>query len=613
MIKLYSESFTTTYVDTAGYNVPNDWDLTFLIILPDAVSCKVTEERNGKYELELVYAANGLQRDSRNYWLAVDKILEVDCPLRDSIGQNLFRIYRVANGLDGLIYVYARQISTDLSYYVANNSGSPVTGGITVFADSGGAHGYGYNLRVIANDDLPFAFGGDAEYDTSITGVGFQQDWSSCSSIRSYLGGEELTGYDRNALQRFGGEYEFDRFNVNLWEERGQTRPVTITYGTNLADINADDDVDSVYTAVVAFAVVTDGINYTKYCSTVVDTPYVSLFPYRRIKTIDVSAELMEQYPNGVPSTISGWLYEQASAYVAAHGNEGNPLRKVTVDVVESELNDVYLCDTVKVVYHKDKLSINADMKITAYEWDVLRQRYTSLTLGPIQTSLAKEIIDAGEKSDIIALQNVAASTQNAIQELQARYVLKAGDTMTGALEMDNSNIIVENDDLSSSTYGNALAFRNLAESTTENIGYLRSYFNSLTQRGLQLETRRTVNGSSVYNNVLLTIDSSGTRAVSVTSPSAWKAGLHVVFTTQEFTLSSLTMAANSTTSKSISIAKTGYTPLGIVGHANAGSTGFYAYQTKISGTTVTGYFRNITSSQISGASYTFVVLYIQT
>lgn len=515
-IKLYSADVSVTYDTSYTYNVPSAWEKEFLGSLADAISCEVSEERNGKYELEMVYPATGINADK----LISDRIIEAYVPLRDSIGENLFRIYRVERDMGGRVYVYARQVSFDLSYYVAINEGiHSIPGGITNFPDSYGVRSYGMNLRAIANADLPFSFGGDAAYDVSITGVGFHQDWSSCTSIRSYLGGEELTGYDLNALQRFGGEYEFTEWGVNLWENRGSDRPNVITYGTNMEDLMADDDLDGVYTSVCFFAIETDGIEYTKYCSDVFDTSYASLFPYPRVKTVDYSAEVLERFPDGgaTAAQITTMLNNAAQAYATGHDAEGNPVRKIEIDAVEAAISGVYLCDTVKIIYRRNGLDVNGRMKITAYTWDVIMQRYTQVTLGAIQTSLAKIIADNGSNAGVLALQNVAASTQNAIQELQSKYVAKAGDTMTGALKMQDKSVdIIEDDGIVGVTPTADVvseAFR-ILDANGFNFAFFNGRLYSNGQTGFQIGTQRDVNGSRVYNVLSTRINADGTRHI---------------------------------------------------------------------------------------------------
>lgn len=443
-LRLYRAYFSTTYETQNALKVPTGWRLQFLSVLPDAISCEVREELNGQYEAEIIYPATGFQHSTyEDTSIGLEKILGIKCPLRDSISENLFRIYRVDRDLGGYFHIYARQLSYDLNHFAATKDGiSAVTGGITNFADSYGVHSYGMNLRAISNMDIPFAFGGDAEYDTSITGAGFQQDWSTCTSIRAYLGGEELTGYDLSALRRFGGEFEFSRFDVNLWEERGQDRDVTVTYGTSMMGLDSVDSSEGVYNAVCCFSTETDGAYYKKHTATA-NCQHMGGLTYRSVKIIDCSSDVMEKYPDGATDAqIDALLLSLANEEAKRIDSPSGLTRKITIDVAESELNGVYLGDTIRVLYIRNGLSLDDRLKITSYTWDVLRQRYTSITVGPIQSSLAGEIIDAGEKSDIIALQNVAASTQNAIQELQARYVAKAGDTMTGNLNMADGALV---------------------------------------------------------------------------------------------------------------------------------------------------------------------------
>lgn len=609
MIKIYTARTNVTYEEQGSLvNVPTSWGMGGLALLPDAISCEVKEERNGIYELMMVYPSEGYT----SRIISTDKILEVECPLRDSIGKNYFRIYRVERDLSGRMNVYARQVSMDLSYYIANGTHiEGVPGGITVFADSGGVHSYGWNLRYVANTNVPFIFGGDAEYDTSITGVGFQQNFSTCTSLRAFLGGEELGGYDKTALQRFGGEYEFDKWNVNLWEHRGKTRPVTITYGANMESLSAHDDLDGVYTGVCFFAQTTDGIEYKKYCSDIYNYQSYGFFPFPRIKTVDYSAEVMEYYPDGATTAqITAMLNSAASEYATAHYYD-LPLRQIEVDAVEAELGEVYLCDSVKVIYRRNGLDLNAQMQITGYTWDVLMQRYTSITLGAIQTSLAKAIAEAGEDTGVLALQNVAASTQNAIQELQARYVAKAGDTMTGQLKLQSSNID-ENTTPSANQWGTShyqLLSKNGTRSAYWELGHL-----SDGKLGSEIGVIRNVNGSNVYNVITQWITSSGERIVGVSDSAAWRSALGVKWNTfikiGEYTKPGVSTSAGTTRDYTFSVAQSGYTPVGVVGYRIASGGGTCTVSCYLSGTTVTMRVRNNGTSANTPDSVSITVLY---
>lgn len=610
-LRLYRAYFSTTYETQNALKVPTGWRLQFLSVLPDAISCEVREELNGQYEAEIIYPATGFQHSTyEDTSIGLEKILGIKCPLRDSISENLFRIYRVDRDLGGYFHIYARQLSYDLNHFAATKDGiSAVTGGITNFADSYGVHSYGMNLRAISNMDIPFAFGGDAEYDTSITGAGFQQDWSTCTSIRAYLGGEELTGYDLSALRRFGGEFEFSRFDVNLWEERGQDRDVTVTYGTSMMGLDSVDSSEGVYNAVCCFSTETDGAYYKKHTATA-NCQHMGGLTYRSVKIIDCSSDVMEKYPDGATDAqIDALLLSLANEEAKRIDSPSGLTRKITIDVAESELNGVYLGDTIRVLYIRNGLSLDDRLKITSYTWDVFRQRYTSITVGPIQSSLAGEIIDAGGKADVLALQNVAASTQNAIQELQAKYVLKAGDTMTGNLQM-KSTAFPGVDETPSSIVGGLTEL--FLDKNGDRIGYLNTFANQHGYRIFEMVAERLVNGSAVTHSLQLGINTSGTRYVGVSERQPWLDALHLNRVVEQKSITGISISANGTTPKTISIAKSGYTPIGVVGWRNVGTTSFYAYQLLVSGTNLQAYFRNVTSSAITGASYEVSVLYYQ-
>ena len=77
--------------------------------LSDAVSCYVSEERNGAYELEMVYPSSGAHYSD----ISIRSIIVV----RPYIGANLqaFRVYQITKPINGQVVVKAQHISYDLS------------------------------------------------------------------------------------------------------------------------------------------------------------------------------------------------------------------------------------------------------------------------------------------------------------------------------------------------------------------------------------------------------------------------------------------------------------------------------------------------------------------
>ena len=68
--------------------------------LPDAVSCEVTEERNGAYECVLKYPTSG-----RNYpELRNERIVKVKP--NDTAADQAFRIYRITTPINGIVILF---------------------------------------------------------------------------------------------------------------------------------------------------------------------------------------------------------------------------------------------------------------------------------------------------------------------------------------------------------------------------------------------------------------------------------------------------------------------------------------------------------------------------
>lgn len=78
-------------------------------MLRDAISCTVTEERNGAFELEMVYPITGQHYSS----LALrGLILAKPNPYGEA---QYFRIYKISRPINGQVTVNAQHISYDLS------------------------------------------------------------------------------------------------------------------------------------------------------------------------------------------------------------------------------------------------------------------------------------------------------------------------------------------------------------------------------------------------------------------------------------------------------------------------------------------------------------------
>lgn len=352
--------------------------------LADALSCYVTEELNGQYELEMTYPVTGRRfKDIKNRCLIYCK------PDPYRAGQP-FRIYRITKPLNGVVTIYAQHISYDLA-------GIPVRG-FTAQSLSGALAGLVSNA-IIPN---PFTFWTDI---SSSTQFGF----SAPTKCRSLLGGSE-----GNILDTYGGEYEWDVMTVRLRSHRGQNNGVRIAYGKNLTDISQDENISNLVTGIVGYWTNSDG--------EVVEGPVVNAqgaYNFSRVEPVDFSSDFEEQ-----PTPEQ--LEEISQQYITKNGI-GVPDVSINVSWVQLEqysgyeglslLERVSLGDTVTVEF--SALGVDATARVVKTKYDALRNRYESADIGSIQANIADTIANQqqqiNETPDVSTVQQISNSITQAI------------------------------------------------------------------------------------------------------------------------------------------------------------------------------------------------------
>ena len=352
--------------------------------LADVLSCYVTEELNGQYELEMTYPVTGRRfKDIKNRCLIYCK------PDPYRAGQP-FRIYRITKPLNGVVTIYAQHISYDLA-------GIPVRG-FSASSLFGALAGLVSNA-IITN---PFTFWTDISSDADF----FVSVPSKC---RSLLGGSE-----GSILDTYGGEYEWDVMTVRLRSHRGQNNGVRIAYGKNLTDISQDENISNLVTGIVGYWTSSDG--------EVVEGPVVNAqgtYNFSRVEPVDFSSDFEEQ-----PTPEQ--LEEISRQYITKNGI-GVPEVSINVSWVQLEqysgyeglslLERVSLGDTVIVEF--PALGVDATARVVKTKYDALRNRYDSADIGSIQANIADTIANQqqqiDETPDVSTVQQIANSITQAI------------------------------------------------------------------------------------------------------------------------------------------------------------------------------------------------------
>ena len=340
--------------------------------LADAISCKVVEELNSVYELEMTYPVDGVHYDD----IQENRIILAQ-PF-DGGQTQPFLIYKITKPINGIVTVNAEHIS----YRLTGITVMPYTASSATAAIAG----------VKTNSAITNPF--DFSTDKTVT--------ASFSLTVPKSAREILCGSSGSILDVYGkGDYEFNRFNVFLRQNRGSNNGVTLRYGKNITDLKSVVDMSSVYTGICPYWADTEG-NTVTLTEKVVMSGHENLYPYKIIKAVDFSADFDTQ-------PTQNQLRTRAQTYVT--NNEGWKLKNnITVSFIAlwnteeykdiAPLERVKMCDTVHVIY--TKLGVDFTTKVIKTDYDVLMERYNSITLGDTPYSFTQffeeEIIQAQEE-----------------------------------------------------------------------------------------------------------------------------------------------------------------------------------------------------------------------
>ena len=349
--------------------------------LSDCISCLVTEERNGLYELEMQYPITGVHYDL----IEQGKIIVTSHD--EQKDRQPFIIYCISRPISGIVTINAHHVSYNLSNVII----SPFTASSVTDAFN--------QFKTQAMTDNPFAFWTDKS-----SGGSFKVEVPT--SCRALLGGVQ-----GSILDSFGGgEYKWDNYTVRLYAHRGTDSGVTIRYGKNLTNINETIDTMDLYNAVIPYwannddTVVYGSIVYgaggIKQYAIWEDENGIPItdenndtfqFEYyiSQVRAMDLSNEFEEQPTVADLEARAQVILNSRAPWI--------PKENIKIDFVAlwqteeykdiAPLERVQLCDTVSVYY--SELGVNATAKVIKVVWNALTERYDSIELGDAKTSFA--------------------------------------------------------------------------------------------------------------------------------------------------------------------------------------------------------------------------------
>ncbi len=333
--------------------------------LYDINSCIVTEERNGVYECDFEYPVTG-----KNF----DKIIPgriIACEHDYSNDVQPFDIVSYDKPINGIVKFHAVHISYRQSAITTSGTNvNSIASAFTILKQGQPSNPFDYSAEE----------SGAQGYLATADGVP--------RSVKQILGGIE-----GSILDVWGGEYEFDKFNVKLWKQRGELRPFTIRYGVNMLDYDEQGDFSGTFTSCVPYWIGDNGSGgQVVVKGNRVDSGFYSYNERNDCVPLDCT-DKFETRPT------SAQLESFAYSYMNSR-NVNLPSRSISVDFVRLQDTGEYseyrsllncgLCDTIQMIF--PKYGVEGTFKIVKTVYNVLLERYDNVELGNLSTSLAEAL-----------------------------------------------------------------------------------------------------------------------------------------------------------------------------------------------------------------------------
>lgn len=352
-----------TLYDKTGNNKIGD--------LTDCIECLVEEERNGIFELTMIYPANSSILESIVY----DNIIVADA--NDYLKSQKFRVYNTRKLMANRIEVCARHISFDL-----------VHDWVDVISIENQSCEYALNT-IFRNSQFSKHFKGHSDI---VNAQNFKVNKVTCLEAIGGTSGSIIDTYGT------GAEILRDNTDIHVLNRRGHDNDVTIEYRKNLTGLEVEEDTTDLVTRIMPYAIYTNSNNEeVEVRGDFINSPLINNYAHPYVKYMDYS----EEFEDGeVPTktklnnlATKEYTINKIDIPKCNYKIEFIPLSKCAgYEGLEDRIN---LCDVVTV---KDsRYNIDTQAKVIKVVFDVLRGRYDSMELGEPRTTLGDIIGGTGD------------------------------------------------------------------------------------------------------------------------------------------------------------------------------------------------------------------------
>lgn len=354
------------YVKT-NTNFEANWDMT---LKPTACTYKDSENE--------LYIEHFLDEEERWKYIQFDNVVAV----QDNGKKKLFRIYNVIKSLYKVV-AYARPIFFDLANKIL--------------------------LDVRPTDKTGKSALDDILANTGYTGHSDISTISTAYYVRKNIVEALLSNNDNSFINRWGGEFYCENFDVYFYERLGSDNGVRAEFGYNLNEIEENINLDQVVTRIIPVGF--DGI-MLEGDTPWVDSPLINKYTHPRMRVIEFSDVKVK----GENNTEGFDTIEEARQELIKKCEELFATR-IDEPLVNYKIDMINLSNTTYYKNFKDLLKLNKGDTVTCYiphlgidvkarlvdfEKDMITGEYISIELGNVVNNFIKDQFDIQQKINSI-------------------------------------------------------------------------------------------------------------------------------------------------------------------------------------------------------------------
>lgn len=348
--------------------------------MTDIISCKVTEERNGECLLEAEYPTNGIRADQ------IAELRFITAPYDDTNDLQPFVIYKVKRELKKLT-IYAKHVGMiNNNLYIDPRMPSPMTVKQRFNELKEKLIGYSY----MSGSERIWRYPGHASklsYYTDINDT-IQTEGKVPLRVRDYIQGAD--GSICDALE--DGEVQYDKWQLRFTRERGKKSGAVFRYGVNISAITGTTASTEAYSGCVIYSTFDNNLEYKPYSWQDGASRPVGILP--NMKLVDLTPKMTQETVFSIRADSRNEAERRKTPWIVYNNItlNGYELSKLAEYEGKIPRRHLCLCDTVKVIY--EPLNIKQDVKVVKLDYNVLKERYNSMTFGTTRKSITGVLKD---------------------------------------------------------------------------------------------------------------------------------------------------------------------------------------------------------------------------